>query len=254
MIEELPGCDAVRVRADNPGIFTLDGTNTWVLGRDPAWIVDPGPDLPEHLDAVAGVVARRGGAGGIALTHSHHDHTDGVAALRERIGAVVPVAAMDFPADLRLADGDEFGPLRALHVPGHAEDHLCFVWDRVACSGDAVLGFGSVYVAPAPGALSGYLEGLRRLRELPLDLILPGHGPVIEDPQAKLDEYVAHRLEREQRLVAALVRGLRTRDELLDAAWDDVPAPLRPAAAVTLAAHLGKLEEEGRLPHDVERP
>jgi glyoxylase-like metal-dependent hydrolase (beta-lactamase superfamily II) len=242
------------VRAANPGPFTLSGTNTWLYGRDPCWIVDPGPALAEHVAAVTAAAAARGGAAGIALTHDHGDHVEGLGPLRERLDGDVPVAAARFPAEVALGDGDAFGPLRAVAVPGHAADHLAFVADRVCFSGDAVLGEGSVFVAPGRGALAGYLDGLRRLRALDLAVICPGHGPPVWDPAAKLDEYVAHRLEREERLVAALERGLRGEDELLDAAWDDVPGFMRPAAAVTLAAHLGKLAEEGRLPPDVTPP
>jgi glyoxylase-like metal-dependent hydrolase (beta-lactamase superfamily II) len=111
-----------------------------------------------------------------------------------------------------------------------------------------------VFVAPAPGALRGYLDGLRRLQALDLSALCPGHGPLVLDPAAKLEQYVSHRLERERRLLDALHAGRRTVDELLDTAWDDAPAQLRPLAAVTLAAHLDKLAEEGRLPDGVERP
>ena len=155
---------------------------------------------------------------------------------------------------MRLADGVTFGPLRAVATPGHAPDHFAFVHGRAALTGDAVLGEGSVFIAPDPQALTGYLEGLRKLRELPLDVLLPGHGPVVAEPHAKLDEYVSHRLDRERRLVAALALGARTVDELLDAAWTEVPEVLRPAATVTLAAHLDKLADEGRLPDGVQRP
>ncbi|MBV9467246.1 MAG: MBL fold metallo-hydrolase, partial [Solirubrobacterales bacterium] len=121
-------------------------------------------------------------------------------------------------------------------------------------TGDAVLGEGSVFIAPDPGALAAYLDALASLRRRRLAILCPGHGPVIDDPQAKLDQYVAHRLEREQRLVSALSAGHRTVAEMLDAAWSDAPAALRPAAAATLAAHLDKLADEGRLPEGVERP
>jgi glyoxylase-like metal-dependent hydrolase (beta-lactamase superfamily II) len=240
--------DIARLRADNPSPYTLDGTNTWVLGRDPAWVVDPGPALDAHLGAIAAEVAARGGAGGIALTHDHADHVEGVDALRDRIGDDVPVAAARYPADVALSDGDEFGPLRAFAIPGHADDHLAFVAGSAAFTGDAVLGEGSVFVT---GRLREYLEALERLRALGLDLLCPGHGPPVEDPGAKLTEYVEHRLERERRLIAALDAGLRGRDELLDAAWSDAPPALRQAAGVTLDAHLGKLREEGRLPAGV---
>jgi glyoxylase-like metal-dependent hydrolase (beta-lactamase superfamily II) len=111
-----------------------------------------------------------------------------------------------------------------------------------------------VFISPYPGALEAYLEGLERLRRRAPGLLLPGHGPPVQDPAEKLDQYISHRLERERRLVAALDHGKRTVDELLDEVWDDAPEPLRPAAAWTLAAHLDKLETEGRLPLDAERP
>jgi glyoxylase-like metal-dependent hydrolase (beta-lactamase superfamily II) len=245
--------DVARVRADNPGPLTLDGTNTWVVGRDPAYVVDPGPALPEHVAAVAAEVGRRGGLGGIALTHDHADHAEAVEALRDRAG-LAPVAAARGDVDVLLTDGDALGPLTAVAVPGHAPDHLAFVAGPVCFTGDAVLGTGSVFIAPNPGALAGYLEGLRRLRALPLAVLCPGHGPPVVDPAAKLDEYVAHRLDRERRLVAALAAGRRRVDEILDEVWDDVPSELRPAAAITLRAHLDKLRDEGRLPEGVELP
>ena len=228
--------DVLRVRADNPGPLTLSGTNTWIVGRDPAWVVDPGPALDAHLDAVAQALERRGGAGGIVLTHDHGDHVDGLDGLLARIGDV-PVG--------------EPGPLEPFHLPGHAPDHHAYLWGRVAFTGDAVLGEGSVYIAGEPGALASYLERLRALRARPLELICPGHGPEVADPAAKLDEYLAHRLDREARLVEALAAGRRGVEALLDAVWTEVPDVLRGAAAITLRAHLHKLHEEGRLPPDV---
>lgn len=245
--------DIALVRANNPGPFTLSGTNTWLAGRGPCWVIDPGPALDDHRSAVLAEAQRRGGVGGIALTHGHADHTEGLADFVRETGA--PVASMDFPgSDVRLADGDAFGPLTAIPTPGHAPDHLAFVFGTACFSGDAVLGEGSVFVAPDPGALRGYLAALGRLRGMGLDLLCPGHGPPVTDPAAKIDHYVSHRLDRERRLVGALGEGLRTVDELLDRVWDDVPPMLRPAAGVTLAAHLDKLAEEGRLPDGVERP
>lgn len=241
---DLADLGVALVRADNPGPYTLSGTNTWVIGRDPAWVVDPGPALPGHVEAVAAEVEARGGAGGIAITHDHEDHVEGVPALCERLGGP-PVGAKRYPADVALDDGDGFGPLRAVAIPGHAPDHLAFVAGEACCTGDAVLGEGSVFVA---GALAGYLAALERLRELPLRAICPGHGPPVWTPREKLEEYLAHRRERERRLIAALEAGLREDDELLDAVWDDAPPALRGAAAVTLGAHLEKLREEGRLP------
>lgn len=245
--------DIARIRAENPGPFTLSGTNTWLVGRDPCWIVDPGPGLEAHVQAVLAEVAARGGAGGIAVTHDHADHVEAVDRVARATGAQV-AAAREPTRAITLHDGDRFGPFTVVATPGHAPDHLAFVVGRACMTGDTVLGEGSVFVAPDPGALSGYLEGLRRLRALDLDVLCPGHGPPIADPAAKLDEYVAHRLDRERRLVLALDDGLRTPAELLDRVWDDVPQVLRPAATVTLAAHLDKLAEEERLPDGVQRP
>jgi glyoxylase-like metal-dependent hydrolase (beta-lactamase superfamily II) len=221
--------DIARVRADNPGPLTLSGTNTWVVGRDPAWVVDPGPALEEHLAAVAAEVEARGGAGGIVVTHSHADHVEGAPALSERLG--VPVTT-----------GEAAGPFRALALPGHADDHVVFIAGRAGFTGDAVLGEGSVFVS---GRLREYLAGLRRLRALDLAVLCPGHGDEVWDPAAKLDEYLAHRLDRERRLREALDAGLRDEDALLDAAWSDAPAAVRPFAAVSLRAHLEKLREDG---------
>jgi glyoxylase-like metal-dependent hydrolase (beta-lactamase superfamily II) len=220
------------VRADNPGVLTLSGTNTWVVER---WVIDPGPALEAHLEAVAAAV---GVCEGIAVTHDHADHVEGLEGLLARVGDVPVVSAR-----AGAADGDVAGPLRVLAIPGHSDDHLAFVAGRAAFTGDAVLGEGSVFVS---ADLAAYLDGLRRLRELDLAVLCPGHGPPVWDPRAKLDAYLEHRLDRERRLVEALERGLRSEDELLDAAWSDAPPELRPVAAVSLRAHLEKLRAEGR--------
>lgn len=250
---EVPGHDVVGIRAANPGPFTLTGTNSWIVGRDPAWLIDPGPSLDAHLAELATEIEARGGLGGVALTHDHSDHAEAVAPVRQRFPGA-PLAAARGPVDLRLGEATRFGPLEAVRTPGHAPDHVAFVVGELGFAGDAVLGTGSVFIAPDPGALAGYLDGLRRLRSRGLALLLPGHGPIVEDVEAKLDEYIAHRLDRERRLLLALDSGLRTVDELLDSVWDDAPAMLRPASAITLAAHLDKLADEGRLPAGVQRP
>ncbi len=249
-----PVVDVTRVRADNPGPFSLTGTNTYVVGRDGCWIIDPGPDLDAHLAAVALEVDERGGARGILLTHDHADHAGAVPALRRALGGDVPVHAARYPADVQISNGDTLGSFAVAATPGHAPDHVAFVLYDTVFSGDAILGTGSVFVAPDPGALRGYLAGLELLKALAPRRIWPGHGPVVDDPITKIDEYLQHRREREERLLAALDGGARTVDALLDRAWSDVADVLRPAAAVTLAAHMDKLEEEGRLPEGVERP
>ena len=250
---EVPGHDLVGIRAANPGPFTRSGTNSWIVGRDPAWLVDPGPNLDEHVDALIAELEHRGGLGGIALTHHHPDHTEAVPAIRARYPDA-PRAAAHGDVDIQLSDGSWFGPLEAVATPGHARDHLAYISGTAALTGDAVLGEGSVFISPDPGALAAYLGALERLRERPLTVLCPGHGPPVFDPEAKLNEYISHRLDRERRLIDALAHGKRSAEDLLDEAWDDVPGGLRPAATVTLAAHLDKLADEGRLPAGVERP
>ena len=250
---ELPDYDIVGIRAPNPGPFTLTGTNSWIVGRNPAWLVDPGPAIGGHIAALAAELERRGGLGGVALTHDHVDHAAAVPAVRERFPDA-PVAAVRGEVDVALVEGSVFGPLTVVRTPGHAPDHAAFVAGKAGLTGDAVLGEGSVFVYPDPGALTDYLHALARLREQELAVLCPGHGPVVDDPDAKLEQYINHRLDRERRLLAALDAGKRQVQELLDEVWDDAPAPLRPAAAVTLAAHLDKLADEGRLPEGVERP
>jgi glyoxylase-like metal-dependent hydrolase (beta-lactamase superfamily II) len=150
------------------------------------------------------------------------------------------------------AGGDQAGPFRALGTPGHSPDSVCLLLDGICFTGDTVLGEGSVFISPDEGSLAAYLDSLARLRELDLEVLCPGHGPFVWSPRAKLDEYIAHRLDRERRLLEALEAGARSEDELLDRAWSDAPPLLRPAAALTLRAHLQKLRDEGRLPPDLE--
>src|SRR5215213_1106348 len=236
--------DLERLTAPNPSPMTLDGTNTYVVGRDPAVVIDPGPDDEGHIAAVRRAAEVRGGIGTVLLTHDDADHLAGV----ERLG-VTPT---------RPSDGETVAGLTTVATPGHAEEHLCFLLPdgdgRFACfSGDLILGEGSTIVGPRRfgGSLADYMDSLRRLQGLELTVLYPGHGPEVRDPQAKIAEYLAHRREREDRLVAALDRGERSREALLAEVWDDVPEALRMPAGIAMAAHLEKLEEEGRLPGDL---
>jgi glyoxylase-like metal-dependent hydrolase (beta-lactamase superfamily II) len=245
--------DVLRLRAPNPGALTLSGTNTWVLGHAPAWVVDPGPLLEEHLTRIFAALDARGGLGGVALTHDHEDHSEAVGALLARYPA--PLAAGRGEVDVRLEDGVSFGPFEAVATPGHAADHFALVAARACFTGDAVLGEGSVFITPDRGAMSGYLLALTRLRlREDFDVLCPGHGPPVWDAFAKLDEYVGHRIDRENRLIVALGEGDRSIAELLAAVWPEVPELLHPLATATLAAHLDKLDEEQILPAGVERP
>lgn len=227
----------VRVRAPNPSPMTLDGTNTYVAA---GWAIDPGPADEGHLQAVLGAAGGR--LDGILLTHTHPDHSDGAERLAELAGGVAVI----------LPDKDgPVGPFEAVLTPGHAPDHVCLLLGSACFAGDLVMGTGSVFIMPGEGSLSAYLDSLRHIRSFGLDVLCPGHGPYVWDPVAKLDEYIAHRLERERLLLEALDAGARDTDALLDRAWADAPAELRPVAALSLRAHLEKLDGEGRLPDDL---
>jgi glyoxylase-like metal-dependent hydrolase (beta-lactamase superfamily II) len=236
--ETLMPTGVVRVRASNPSPLTLDGTNTYVVGR---WVIDPGPDDPDHR---AAVIAAAGDPGieGIVLTHSHPDHADGAPALAARAGVEIT----------RSSGGERVGPFDVIPTPGHAPDHVSLLYGRVLFAGDMVLGEGSVFVGGGDGSMAAYLDSLRRLLELDLEAICPGHGPVVWEPRAKLEEYLAHRLERERLVLEAIEGGAASRDEVLDRAWSDVDLDavpyLRMAAGLTLDAHLEKLAAEDRLP------
>ncbi|MFL5869797.1 MAG: MBL fold metallo-hydrolase [Solirubrobacterales bacterium] len=245
--------EITRIVAPNPGPMTLDGTNTYVVAtHEGAYVIDPGPDDAAHLAAV------RDGAGGevagVLLTHGHSDHTAGVESFGEPVlwGVAVPTdeaSRIPAPAEPAAEHPESIGPFRLLPTPGHSADHVCFVLGDVCFCGDLILGRGSSIVGPRAfgGSLADYMRSLDLLGGMDLALLAPGHGPWIADPQAKITEYREHRLDRERRLVAALDGGERSRSALLARVWDDVPEPLRPAAAVAMQAHLEKLDEEGRL-------
>jgi glyoxylase-like metal-dependent hydrolase (beta-lactamase superfamily II) len=237
--EQAPGHpEIVRILAPNPGPMTLAGTNTYLYGKDPVTVIDPGPDDPGHIELVRRTADDLGGIGAVAVTHSHGDHVSGLALL-----GIEPTP---------LEEGLAIGGLEAVATPGHATDHFClFTGDGVCFSGDLILGTGSSYVPPDGGSLAAYMDSLRTVGSRDPALICPGHGPWITDPPAKLAEYVEHRESRERALIEALERGERSRIVLLAEVWSDVPEELRPAAAIVMEAHLAKLGSEGRLPDDL---
>jgi ribonuclease/clavin/mitogillin len=236
-------------------------TNAYVVGRDPAVLVDPA-GRTDDLDAL---VADRG-VGHVALTHTHPDHVDGVAhyvdatdatlwAKRGREAAVEAATAR--APDATFAEGEAVptggGALSVLDVPGHAADHVAFVAGNEALVGDLAVARGSVVVGAPEGDMRGYVTALRRLHARDLDALHPGHGPTIEDPRATLERLLAHRIDRERRVEAAVRDGANTVDAVLDAAYDKDLAGVRDLAAATLRAHLEKLAVEGRVHWDGER-
>ena len=248
------------VRAPNPSPMTLSGTNSYVIdcGGGEALVIDPGPPIAAHVDAIVEAARERGLAiAAIAVTHGHPDHAPAAAQLAARTGA--PVYAhpsgnvardRDLPLDAPLRVGRV--ALDVVDAPGHTFDHVVFhlPGERALFTGDVILGEGTVLIAPPHGAMRPYQRTLKRLaHEFPdARTIYGGHGPVVRDAQAKIAEYVAHREMRERELLEALAeRGAQTIPELVTGIYGTVHSELHPAMARQLLAHLVALEAEGRV-------
>jgi glyoxylase-like metal-dependent hydrolase (beta-lactamase superfamily II) len=242
----------VRLTAPNPGMMTGPGTNTYLVGTDDLAVVDPGPDDDGHVDAI--VAAGAGRIRAILVTHTHPDHWPATPKVAARTGATTfAFGATDgFEPDRHLADGDRVTlgstTIESVHTPGHASNHLCYlvVEEDALLSGDHVMQGSTVVISPPDGDMAVYLDSLERVRALAPATILPGHGTRIDDPAAKVAEYVAHRFEREAQIAGALDRGDRTIDAIVERLYADVRAELHPVARRTVHAHLVKLRDEGR--------
>jgi len=238
----------VRVLAPNPSPYTLEGTNTWVVGEDPVVVIDPGPDDPAHLDEVATVAGDRVAA--VLVTHDHPDHAPGASAFASRAGA--PLLAFRLTGADHLRDGQQVSAgsvtLTAVHTPGHTSDHVAFHVPAAGAlfTGDAVLGRGTSFIDPPDGDLAAYLRSLARMRDLAPTTIYPGHGPIVLQAAAKLQEYVDHRAERERQIVVTISDGPRTVPEMVADIYADYPPDVHDLAARSVLAHLLKLAAEGR--------
>lgn len=250
-----------RILAPNPSLLTGPGTNTFIVAnRGEAVVIDPGPDITEHLERIAAALKPAGRALAILVTHGHPDHMEGAAHLRALTGAPILAWSREGVPDAgwELRDGERIAiggrALRTLYTPGHRFDHVCFLLEDAAAlfAGDLVAGEGTVVIAPPEGDLAQYLDSLRRLLALDPRLMLPAHGPTIDRPRELLAYYIAHREQREAQVLAALAGGPRTVAELVAAIYADVNPELHPIAAYSVLAHLTKLEREGRVQHDTD--
>ncbi len=249
-----------RVLGLNPGLMTGPGTNTYLVGREEPVLIDTGagiagylPNLLRHLER-----AQLGQPSRILLTHRHVDHMGGVTQLKKAF-PTVPMAKLIFrdgalPVPMEsIHDGHvtEVGGLhlQAIHTPGHASDHLCFYLreERALFTGDLILGGTTTVIPPGDGDMAAYLESLRRLLDLDLSRIYPAHGPVIDRPKEKIEEYIAHRRDREEQILKALRAGDRTIPEIVARVYVDTPPVLHAVAQLSVQSHLIKLEREGRV-------
>ncbi len=260
-----------RVLGLNPSAFTGPGTNTYLVGADGGTplLIDTGIGLPAYLDLLKEHLAAEGlgPLAKILLTHVHGDHIGGAA---DVLGLYPDIPVHKFPwpgkdeaypLDLQpVADGQRFSgegyTLRAVHTPGHAQDHICYYFEeeRALFSGDVILGMGTTVIPQDGGNLAHYLDTLRKLQTLDVERIYPGHGPVIENAPQKIAEYLAHRLEREQQILDELAGGAKTVEEMVRSIYREYPERLYAAAGQSVLSHLDKLEDEGRVARDRAEP
>jgi len=229
------------ITAPNPGPFTLDGTRTYLI--DEGVVIDPGPAIESHVDAIAAAMpALRT----ILITHRHADHAPAALPLKRRAGARIaaPRGVLD-ETDVIVADGDIVEGLRVIATPGHTSEHVCYLTaDGDLFTGDTILGSGTTTIFPPDGHMGDYIRSLRRLRELAPRRIHPAHGPTRDDAVALIDEYIAHRLERERQVLEAIAAGARTPAEMRARIYPDLDPRLHGAAEIQIQAHLVKIEED----------
>lgn len=253
--------DVRRITAPNPSVMTGPGTNSYILGDDDLTLIDPGPESDAHLEVLLRAVGKK--LRWILCTHTHRDHSPLARALQQATGAqvlgfgTVPSDGRQdeaFKPDRALRDGDVVDcgvySLRAVHTPGHASNHLCYLLEGrgVLFTGDHVMQGSTVVISPPDGDMQAYLDSLEKLLTLPIGAFAPGHGHVIETPQDEVRRLIAHRLKREERIVAALQRvGPASIQDLVRSAYDDVPERIHHVALRSLHAALIRLQKLGRV-------
>ncbi|HEV2652084.1 MAG TPA: MBL fold metallo-hydrolase [Rhizomicrobium sp.] len=258
-----------RVVANNPGPFTFMGTGTYIIGGKDVAVIDPGPDMPEHVDALKRALDGKR-VNHILVTHTHSDHSPAAKPLKEWSGAktyafgphgsghddgpkVEAGGDMDFMPDVRMKDGETIAgngfTFECVFTPGHTSNHMCFALneEKSLFTGDHIMGWSTTVVTPPDGDMAQYMDSVRKLEVRGDRTLYPTHGSPVTDPQPFLAAYLAHRIDRENQVLAAVKDGLDTIPAMVARMYADVDKRLHPAAARSVEAHLIKLEREGRI-------
>jgi len=257
-----------RLLAPNPSPFTYTGTQTYIVGEEDVAVIDPGPDLAEHVDALAEAL-RGERVSAIVCTHTHRDHSPAARPLKAATGSpIVGCAALSlhdegprsdeaFDADYRpdrvLGDGETVAgsgwTLEAVATPGHTSNHICLALreNSALFSGDHVMGWSTTVVAPPDGDMAAYMASLDRLLGRDDRIYYPAHGPAVEDPQAHLRRLIEHRRGRERQILERLARGEGRIEAMVADMYADVDPRLHPAAARSVLAHLIDLKRRGEV-------
>ncbi len=245
--------------ADNPGAMTLNGTNQYLVGKGEITVVDVALSSDENVDGILGQVEAMGGkrVSQILLTHIHRDHCGGALALKKRCGAKLGIfrvrAGHLGGEDYAYGDGERIpydgGELVVVHTPGHESGHCCLYEpeQQVLFTGDHILGKGTTVIPHPDGDMAAYIKSLEKLLPLKLRTLLPGHGPLIDDPYGKIREYIDHRLMREEQVLGCLREGIQTVDAMVPVIYEGYPPSLFPMACLSVEAHLLKLIREERV-------
>jgi len=251
-----------RIVAPNPGVMTGPGTNTYLIGDQEVAVLDPGPDIEAHVDAILSAAGDR--IKWVIATHTHRDHSPAWHAVAQATGAqVIGALPWDdtlqdntFKPDTELLHGEVLNAsgftLRAIHTPGHVGNHFCFMLEEegLVFAGDHIMNGSTVVIVPPSGNMKAYIDSLQLLLDYPIKAIAPGHGELIDQPVQAIEWLIAHRLKRESKVLAGLTQlGSGTLGQLVTVVYDDVDKKLHKMAGLSLTAHLIKLQQEGRVVH-----
>ena len=250
-----------KITANNGGIFTGKGTNTYLIGKEDITLIDPGPNIPEHIDKILSVGKNK--IKRILVTHTHTDHSPAALPISKKLNIPMFGRLVDresqwedetFIPDNVLSHGDEISTdeysLETIHTPGHASNHLCFYIKEIKCllTGDHIMDGSTVVIAPPDGNMTEYINSLRLLEEYEINYFAPGHGNIMKEPTKTINSIIRHRLSRESKVFRCVEKKQNSNiNELLLLVYDDVPEMLHPIAKMSLLAHLIKLEEDGKL-------